>query len=289
MVGAMWKTLVLSLICGLSILLPLGSRAEAGPIGYSVRAHTGDVLYAIDLGSGNATIVGRLLFGDAEGLALVGGTLFAIGGAEESFWDVTLPPGVEIGGTGPRLGHDAGLAENASGLLYNLQADLNGTSHLYTIDPSTGAATFIGSSNTYADGLAIDSAGRAFAVDGVNTDALYSVDLTTGALTFVGSLGLGNTTFHAGLSFDEHDTLWMVSDISHTYTIDTASGYATQMARVTTNGYFINGFMGLAIDTGAGVETQLTSMPEPASFTLLGIGGALAWMKRRRSMRRNPS
>jgi hypothetical protein len=116
---------------------------------------------------------------------------------------------------------------------------------------------------------------------------LYSVDLITGALTHVGTLGLGNTTFHAGLSFDDADTLWMISHISHTYTIDTANGLATQMARVTSEGYFINGFMGLAIDTGAHDSTRtLTSVPEPATLTLLAVGGAAAALRRYRSVRR---
>ena len=274
----------------LTFILMIGicAHAEAGPIGYSVRAHTGDALYAIDLSTGIGTNLGRLVFGDAEGIAIVGGSLYSIGGGVEELWYIATPPGAKIADTGPRLGGDAGLAEDVSGGLYNLQGDLNGTSHLYRIDPLTGSAAFIGSSNTYADGLAIDSAGRAFAVDGIFTDSLYSVDLTTGGLTNVGSLGLGNTTFHTGLSFDDTGNLWMISHVSHTYTIDTATGLATQIARVTSDGFFINGFMGLAIDTSA-VETHATA-PEPGTLTLLTIGAALTALRgrrRRASIRRS--
>ncbi len=134
---------ICAVICAL--LSPLCGRVEAAPIGYSVRAHASDYLYAIDLSTGVATNIGRLEFGDAEGLAIIDDTLFTIGGGEETFWNITVPPGSFIGDTGVRLGGDAGLAETRSGVLYNLQGDLNGTSHLYRIDSATGAASFIGS------------------------------------------------------------------------------------------------------------------------------------------------
>jgi hypothetical protein len=267
-------------------VLACGGFAEASPIGFSVRAHTGDRMFAIDLATGFATDLGQLLFGDAEGLASLNGQLLTIGGAEEELWNITSAPGAKIGNTGPRTGGGAGLAETSTELLYNIQGDLQGYSTLYGIAPTTGLATEIGWAPIYADSLAINAAGQAFAVDGIFTDSLYTVNLTTGAMTLVGSLGLGNITASTGLSFDPFGDLWMITDInvSQIYRINVATGQATHVAPVTIQvggqRFFLNGFQSLSIPGGS---TPRIQVPEPATtaLVLLGLGLGVARRYRR--------
>jgi hypothetical protein len=255
----------------------LASAASASPIGFSVRAHAGGHLYAIDLATGLATDLGDLptAFGDdAEGLAFIASQLFGVSGGTltDELWDLTAPPGTKVGNTGPRNGNDAGL-DAFGGVLYNLQGTPTGSS-LYTLNPLTGAATFVGSSGVYADSLGIDALGQAFAVDGGATDSLYRVNLATGALTLVGSLALGNVTFQTGLAFDPLGTLWMTTHTGKIFTVNTSTGAASFVANISAG----DGFQGLAIGNG-NVQVQV---PEPATLLLLTLGGAAVIRARKR-------
>jgi hypothetical protein len=277
---------------------------DAGPIGYSVRADTGDRIFVIDLETGKALDYGQVKFGP-EGLAIFDGAVFGVDGDQSSsphlLWDVTPSGpatwswdtvGTVIGPTGPRLGFDAGLAEDRFGNLYNIQGAhsyVSPESTLYRIDRTTGAATFVGQAGVYADSLAINASGMAFAVDGKVTDSLYQVDLLTGALTLVGSLGLGDALMHTGLSFDPDGTLWMISTgvsaaPSQIFRIDPATGAATFVTIVAVDlpgvGTFgKNGFQSLAIAGGSG--TEMVHTPEPGTLWLVGVAG-LGLFRRRR-------
>lgn len=256
-------------------LLP--AVAGASPTLYSVQSNGNDHLYRIDAATGVATDLGLLTFADAEGLAFIGNTLYAIGGTIGELWNITTPPGSLVGLTGPRNGLDAGLDYNsADGRLYNYNGN-NGSSALYSINPATGLATLIGSSSVFLDGLAINGAGQAFGIDGIFSDALYSVDLATGTPTLIGGLGLGDINTQFGLTFAD-GTLYGVSADGSLYSFNTTTGAATFLVNTTCDGQPCGGWEGLA-------ALQASPVPEPGSLALMGIGLAAMAGARRRAKR----
>lgn len=259
----------------------LATTLSAAPIGYSVNSNGTDRLYRIDLVTGVATDLGALTFGDAEGLEIVNGTIYGIGGTTNELWNLSVPPGTLIGATGTRNGVDAGLGYNpATGTLYNLNGS-SGSTSLYTVNMGTGATTLVGSSQSFGDNLAINASGAAYAVDGIFADSLFSIDLSTGAATLVGGLGLGNTNLLFGSDFDEAGILWALSSDGQIYQINTLTGAATFQALVrldSITGPTLSGFEGLAIETGA------AAIPEPATYLgMFGALTALALLRRRRA------
>ena len=225
-----------------------------GPFAYSIQSNGDDRLYQINLLTGQAKSMGDpMTFGDAEGLTFgPRGLLYAIGGSFDELWNVTSPTGSMIGATGPRTGGEAGL-EFYDGVLYNMNGG-GGGSTLYRINTSNGAATAIGSTTIFIDGLAIRSDGTAYGTDWLFTDSLYEVNLATGATTLVGSLGLGNVIAESGLAFIGH-TLYAITWDGEIYTLNTATGAATLVATVTIDGCTLaGGWEGLAIAPCSAVD-----------------------------------
>jgi hypothetical protein len=260
--------------CSAIVLILSVAPVLAAPTGYSVRSNVDDHLYAIDLATGVAVDLGLIDFEDAEGLAFAGAQLYAIGGTEGEFWNITTPPGVLVGATGPRSGIDAGLDFDVTqNKMYNINSD-PGSSNLYEINIANGAATFVGSDPVYGDGLAINAAGSAFTADFLFSDSLYSVNLANGDLTLIGGLGLGDPNNLSGLSFDPSGVLYALTDSGEIFTLNTGNGQATFLAQVTLGGDEIGGFEGLAIQ-----------VPEPSALLLatlsLGCLAALGWRRGR--------
>jgi hypothetical protein len=254
----------------LAVLTPVA--AAAAPILFSVRSNGDGHLYAIDGATALATDLGAVGFADAEGLAFAGPRLYAVGGSNTSVWDLTSAAGFVVGDTGPRAGQDAGLDYNSTnGLMYNIQGAGDGTS-LYTIDLNTGHASLVGSSPIFADALAIDNAGVAYAVDGIFTDALYRVNLSTAELTLIGTLGLGDIASQFGLTFAD-GTLYAIRSSGDLYTVNTATGAATLVGNTVCGGVPCNGWEGLA--------APITQAPEPAMLLLLGVALAARGIHRR--------
>ncbi|MAG55901.1 MAG: hypothetical protein CMJ83_06390 [Planctomycetes bacterium] len=258
----------ISLILLVVVLPALIGSVDAQNIAYSVQSNGNDNLYQIDLTTGMATSLGLVGLNDAEGMASIGSTIYAIGGTIDELWDITSPPGTMIGPTGPRNGVDAGLAyDNGNGILYNLQGS-GSLSELYTIDVTTGAATLVGTSTNFSDGLAIDLAGNAYGTDFIFQDGLFSVDLTTGATTFIGPFNVGLVSLQAGASFDANGILWALASNGALYTIDVSTGTATLTGMVVdaATGAALAGFEGFDIPGGGGTPPcQLLASGNPGT------------------------
>lgn len=225
--------------------LALAGLTPAQPFGYSVQSDFNDHLYRINLATGEVTDLGLVGMDDAEGMTAVGHRIWAIGGTIEEVWDFTHPPGFRAGFTIDRQGIDAGFDRDpTTGRLYNIQGGFGGGSWLYEIDFRTGGR-LVGTSPFYADSLAINARGEAFAAD-FSADTLYRVDLQTGVLDPVGPLGVAEYG-DSGLAFDPASgVLYAINDgvgPAGIYTIDTNTGAATRIATV--QGQV--GFEGLAI------------------------------------------
>lgn len=104
--------------------------------------------------------------------------------------DTVTGTSTSIGSSIPITGQDwTGLAWNSTNnTLYATSTDIS-NSQLYTINPTTGAATSVGPMGVAgAIWLAINNAGQAYTLD-IVTDNLYSVNLSTGSATLIGPIG----------------------------------------------------------------------------------------------------
>ncbi len=154
-----------------------------------------------------------------------------------------------------RFGNEAGadyyfnagnLSDANNGKLFNIQGNdttANGAvgSRLYSINPTTGATTAIGTQKTeFADGLAINSKnGQAFASDFATQDGdgneLYKVNLSNGNLTPMDLVDPNgnplNINLDSGLAFDSTGKLYSLTEDGTVYQItDFTDGDGTAIA-----------------------------------------------------------
>jgi hypothetical protein len=121
--------------------------------------------------------------------------------------------------------------------------DKPGPSTLYTVDPSTGAATAIGLMGfTGCSGLAFASSGTLFAVGNDTStlkESLFTVNPFTGAATLVGRSDQGSCAFHiTDISFRPSDGTLFGYDTGCMGTINTSTGVFTNLGSCTTGGGF---------------------------------------------------
>ncbi len=86
-----------------------------------------------------------------------------------------------------------------TGVLYGRTGD----GRLATVSTTTGAATVIGSSSAFINGLTFDSSGTLY---GSGNTTLYTVNIATGAATSIGSIGFSSS---GDLAFSSNGTLYM--------------------------------------------------------------------------------
>ena len=217
------RPLLARLAAGLMATLPLAAGAE--PVGYAAGGD--NILYRLDLGTGQATRIGPMGFVDVEGLALSpDGVLYGVadagtGAPGSALTDYLLrietgtgkatPVGLLglIGqGTGPFFDLDYGLAFTCDGRLW-MSSDT--TSRLWEVDRFSGATRLVGDLGARISGLA----GRGKDLYGVSVaggESLYRIDVETGHSELLGSLNMPNPVYDAGLDFDAEGRLWATLD-----------------------------------------------------------------------------
>ena len=207
------------------LLACVSTVALAEPVGYAVGF---DHLYRIDLGTGQATVVGPLGFIDVEGLAFSPtGALYGVADAGR------VPPNNEqtdfllqidtSTGAATAVGQLAGLAGTGTGTFGELDDGLaftcdgnlwlasDTTNQLWQVDPASGGTRLVGNTGAAISGLAARGNGLyGVSIDG--SESLYRIDRGSGLATALGPLGLPDRMFDSGLDFTADGELWATID-----------------------------------------------------------------------------
>lgn len=227
----------------------LGGSGEFGTIDLNTGAYT-------SLGNTGQTLAG---------LATVNGTLY---GASYNTANGTLYSVNSANGSLSAIGASSLvyslIGSTVGGGIYAIDSHFN----LYSINTTTGAATFIGSTglpNLGAWNGLSDGSGTLYLSAGTN---LYTLNTTTGTATLVGNMGgplVGALVVEGGVLYGGENSPGVQVD-----TINTSTGVATAGPALT--GTPAN-FFGLAP----------TSVPEPsvASLVVIGIGFFLFFFRRK--------
>lgn len=126
---------------------------------------------------------------------------------------------ITIGSTGLVL---TDIAVDSSGALYGVSF-----SALYSIDPATGAATFVGNiGNAFVNGLVFGPDGVLYA--STTTGLLLTINAMTGAGTTVGVIGYGSA---GDLAFAADGTLYMTAG-DGLVAVDTTTGAGTPVGPI---------------------------------------------------------
>jgi hypothetical protein len=193
-------------------------------IGGLAYDHSSNTLFAAGtyaLGNGrqgalytvNTTTGGFSLVGDAEpwisGLAVQPGTFQLYGATfEGDLYTVNKATGAAtlVGSDHDDLDFVHGLDFSPSGVLYAADTGGAATSKLFTINPSTGDATFVATiDRDYVVGLAFDAGGALYGSDN-STSSLITIDTLSGGATTVGPYG--STGGHSSLAFVPEPGTW---------------------------------------------------------------------------------
>jgi hypothetical protein len=119
-----------------------------------------------------------------------------------------------------------------TGVLYGISnEDGQGNNSLITIDPATGAATFVANvgGDNWPD-IGFDSNGTLYSWSESSPDRLNTINITNGVATEIGPNNL--STSNLGLDVDSLDNVYIKNDDGDIYTIDTGTGAETFVVNI---------------------------------------------------------
>jgi hypothetical protein len=290
-----------------------GARGET--IAY---AEAFDTLYTVDLDSQTATLIGPAgtysgqTIGNLSGLSYsLDGTLYAVAGGLNALARIdpttgaaTIVGSFGLNGQGDPQHNDAldlSMTFGCDGTLWLASAYAK---KLWTVDPSTGATTLVGSTGHAITGI-VARAYQLFGAGGRDDNTFYRIDTHSGATTAVGSFGIGGWINSVSMSFDDTGTLWAVlnyvppapgsttvPDWSDLATVDPNTGRFTDLGPITGPEALEQvGMKGFAIGVPRCLDGTLTPNRTPVGTPpwLIGLAIALAlsaaWTLRRRAPR----
>jgi WD40 repeat protein len=195
-----------------------------------------------------------------------------------------------IGNTG--ISSPGTIEFSPNGTLYSFSVGSNST--LYTINPTTAAATLIGPLDlnfAYEGGLAFSPSGIAYGVNGdnANNPQLFTLNLSTGEATVVGTISGASRDIN-GLAWRSDGKLIGISDfdnslvvidpttlgISTLATLNVSAGTVGGMTAIGSSGYFSTGGSGsnqlYSFDLFTGSYNLIGSFPSNIG-TGIGISG----------------
>jgi hypothetical protein len=238
-----------------------------------------DQFGTIDLSTGAFSLSGNM-GQQLSGLGVSGGNLY--GGVTDTgnLYQVNPTNGaLTLVGNGTINYIDTGSTTGGLYALGGLLAPGSALS-LYSINPTTGAATLIGPTGLSLSTSVVDTVGLSTGSGALyltfgpsfSTASLYSVDTSTGTATSIGNTGadaLGAEVFEDGALYagSNYNGSTLADSL---YTLDTTTGAGTFVADASGGP---TAFYGLA---------PASSVPEPATLTLFGVGLAGLGAFRRR-------
>ncbi len=214
---------------------------------------------------GGSPFAADFLYGDFS-------TLYVIDADTQEFFTVDTASGAKtVIGTATPSGSETwiGMAGMNTGQLYAASTTCSGHSTLYTIEPTTGAATEVGEVTNAGCliGIAANADGELYGLDLAN-DVLLKIDPETGAGTVIGGIGY-DANYAQGMDFEEESGILYLATYNNTASrgelriADTSTGNTT-LVGVFPNGAEVDGF---SIATGGSVDVPWLS-EEPVSNTL---------------------
>jgi hypothetical protein len=276
--GAVTKFGVMLLIA-LGLLVSFSSHAQAMMFASDFSGN----LYSVNTSTAALTLIGNTGITDLGDITFgSNGTLYGLGvGGGPALYTIntTTATATLVGSTGLSFMFEGGLAFSPGGTLYGVSDGSAATPFLETINPNTGVATQVGQMGTGNDfnGIMWRSDGMLVGIEDFS-NSLKTIDPTTAAVANLAGLGftagaVGGMTADPLSGLDYFAT--GLTGTSSLYTFDPFLG---------TNS-LVGAFGGLQDPTQngvSGIAATPSTVPEPGTLGLLGMGLVGLVLRRRR-------